>query len=82
MLPRNLSLISLLICLCACSSTPNYGYSNHDWENLSEQEKNHARAEYDQMIKLKNEQRHRDLIMDQRDKIIERGLETTYPVTQ
>jgi len=55
-------------------ATPYYGYSKSDWDKLTDEEQNAAKAEYKTIIDEKNEQRHQDTIDGMKQNVIDRGV--------
>ncbi len=60
--------------LLACS-TPYYGYTKEDWDNLTEQERINIKDEYRAILATKNNQAHADKIDTRKQSIINYGIE-------
>ena len=63
--------VSAFLISCA---TPYYGYTKNDWESLSEEEQTAVKAEYQDIIDSKKEQKHKDLLESYKQKIIDAGV--------
>jgi hypothetical protein len=59
--------------LMGCSS-PYYGYSQQEWNSLSEEEKLSIKKQYLQIVDSKVEQRHEDRIDARTQSVIDRGV--------
>ena len=75
-------LISVSIYLSSACSTPYYGYSERDWNQLSAEKQEKIKAEYAPILKANRDQEQQDLIEDQKQKILERGIEMRFPLTR
>lgn len=73
-----IKIISFVFLLSACSM-PYYGYTEQEWLNLTDKEREAAVTGYDEIIKEKNNQKHTDLIEQQKQKIIDRGVNDIPP---
>lgn len=71
------SLLTLLLCGCA---TPYFGYSKADWNALSPEEQQAAKAGYQQVIDERLKLYHEDQIDEFKGKIIEQGLGVPKPL--
>ncbi len=70
---RSTFFLTIATFLTSCA-TPYYGYSENDWNKLSDDERKTTRSEYKDIVDAKNDQRHRDKINSMKDKIIDRGV--------
>ena len=59
--------------LFACT-TPYYGYNADAWAAFSEQEQLMIKAEYAPILKLREEQKHADILEQRQQQIIKRGM--------
>lgn len=66
-------LVVLITLVCSGCVAPYYGYSENEWNNLSENKKRATKAEYQQIIDAKKSQQHADLINERKQQIINRG---------
>jgi hypothetical protein len=66
--------VFLFLSLCASCAKPYYGYSESDWNNLSEEAKKEAQAEYQDIINVKQDQPHEAIIDNRKQQIIHRGV--------
>ena len=63
-----------MIALLGCS-TPYYGYSKDDWNNLSEEERIAIKKEYQFIIEARERQKHEDVIDARTQSVIDLGVE-------
>ena len=61
-----------MLALGACT-TPYYGYSAEQWAAFSEQEQAVIKAEYEQILKIREDQKHADILEKRTQQIIKRG---------
>jgi TRAP-type C4-dicarboxylate transport system substrate-binding protein len=73
-----LSLLILIVVISGCA-TDYYGYSKQQWNALSREQQAVVIEQYDYILQEKEEQRHEDLIESYRQKVIERGLDYSFP---
>ena len=71
--PSLLPIFFLLAFLIQGCSTPYYGYTKQEWDNLSKDEKTAIKSDYQTVIDSKSVQEHADTINAIKDKIIKRG---------
>ena len=66
--------MALLCLLCLACAKPYYGYTESEWNNLSEKDKAAAKAEYEQIIQSNRDQKHKDLIEQRKLDVIDYGV--------
>ena len=66
----------LLLVLSGCS-TPYFGYSEGEWNNLSEDEQAAIKAEYQPIIDARAKQAHQDIIDERTESVINLGVNGT-----
>ena len=66
-------LIPALVCVLSACATPYYGYTKSRWQTLSDAEKAAAKAEYQQVIDAKNNQRHDALLEAREQQVLKKG---------
>ena len=67
-------ILSFTLAVAGCSS-PYYGYTKADWNNLSDEQQIAIKQEYQNIIDSKSEQAHQDIIDARTRSIINRGVE-------
>ena len=60
--------------LAGCA-TSYYGYSESEWHKLSEEEKAKTKADYERIIQDRQDQKHRDIIRQRDEQIIDRAFD-------
>ena len=73
---RTISLLCGMIALLLLSScaTPYYGYSKAEWEQLSPEQQNSIKSEYDQALHYKNTMAHEDMIEGRKQDVVDWGV--------
>ena len=61
----------------ACASSY-YGYSKEEWDKLSEEQKQAAKQEYEEILKKKKDLEHDQLLRERDQQVIRRGLGEPY----
>ena len=64
--------LSLVLTLVACA-TPYYDHSAKEWAALSEAEQAVIKAEYAEILKLREDQKHSDILDKRVEEIMRRG---------
>lgn len=74
-------MMSLFMATLATSgcATDYYGYSKQQWNALSREQQAVVIEQYDYILQEKEQQRHEDLIESYRQKVIERGVDYSFP---
>lgn len=67
------SAIFIMILLQGCS-TPYFGYSEKEWQKLSDEERAVKREEYQPIIDSRGERAHTDVIDARTQSVIDRGV--------
>jgi len=70
------SLVLFLVLISIGCATPYYGYSKEDWEQLTKEEKQAAKAEYQEIIDYQYRRNHEDQFEARKQQVIQRGLES------
>lgn len=65
-----------MLAITACA-TPYYGHSTEEWAALSEHEQAAIKVEYAAILKLREDQKHSDILEQRRQQIIKRGADNT-----
>jgi len=71
---KSITILLITISLQGCS-TPYYGHSKSEWDKLSEEEQIAMKKEYQLIIDSKKEQKHKNIIDERTQSIIDRGVE-------
>ena len=71
---NSIKILLVIIALQGCS-TPYYGHSKIEWDNLSEVEKVAVKKEYQFIIDSKVTQKHKDIIDARTQSVIDFGVE-------
>ena len=69
-------LISVLT-FSACANSY-YGYSKKEWDELTQQQRQVAKKEYEEILKKKKDLEHDQLLRERDEQIIRRGLGEPY----
>ena len=65
--------IILLMLLSSCAH-PYYGYTKAEWEQLTPEQQNSIKSEYDQALHYKNTMAHEDMIEGRKQDVIDWGV--------
>lgn len=75
----NIFLIASALALNACSIFY-FGHTKEEWNRLTEAEKSAAKAEYQQAINSREEEKHTDIINSRTQSVIDYGAGKTGPI--
>ena len=68
-----LFMVTALMLLFGCVK-PYYGYTKAEWEQLSPEEQNSVKSEYEQVLHDKNTMAHEKMIDDRKQQVIDLGV--------
>ena len=73
--PNIILLLSLVFTACVSNY---YGYCKEEWDNLSPEQQQAAKQEYEEILKEKKDWEHDQLLRERDEQIIRRGLGEPY----